>query len=299
MVPMNSYLRKPEWLKIALNTTENTSVIRKELRDKGLHTVCEEARCPNLHECWSHHRTATFMILGDTCTRSCRFCAVKTGKPDAPDELESGKVAASIERLGIAHAVITMVTRDDLPDGGAFYLASTGRAIHARLPDTTVEYLSSDLMGNKDSIAILVESLPEILGHNVETVRRLSPKVRSRSDYDRSLDFLYKAKSLNEAQLVKSSIMLGLGEEEEEVLDTLRDIRQTGCDMVNIGQYLQATRHHLPVARYWHPNEFHRLKEEAISMGFSHVESGPLVRSSYHAGTQLNALSQRKGGFHG
>ena len=291
---MSTYLRKPDWLKIKLDTTDDTAAVRRDLREKGLHTVCEEARCPNLHECWSHHRTATFMILGDTCTRRCRFCAVKTGKPDAPDELEPGRVAASIEKLGIKHAVITMVDRDDLPDLGAKYLAATGRAIRARSSDITVEYLSSDMMGRRESIAELVESAPDILGHNVETVRRLNPVVRSRSDYDRSIGFLETARALSSTLLLKSSIMVGLGEEMEEVLETLEDLRRVGCNLVNIGQYLQPTRRHAPVQRYWKPAEFVDVMRKAQSMGFEHVEAGPMVRSSYNAGEQLKSLLERR-----
>ncbi len=291
---MAGILRKPHWLKIKLDTTTDTAAVRRDLREKGLNTVCEEARCPNLHECWSHYRTATFMILGDTCTRRCRFCAVKTGKPDAPDELEPGRVAASVEKLGIRHAVITMVDRDDLADGGAKYLAATGRAIKAGNPEITVEYLSSDMMGMRDSIAELVDSGPEILGHNVETIRRLNPVIRSRSDYDRSLGFLETARTLNGTLLLKSSIMLGLGEEKAEVLETLSDLRDAGCNLVNIGQYLQPTRQHIPVKRYWRPDEFVELMKEARAMGFDHVEAGPLVRSSYHAGSQLKELLERR-----
>ena len=293
---MSAYIRKPEWLRIKLDTTSDTSAVRRDLREKGLHTVCEEARCPNLHECWSHHRTATFMILGDTCTRRCRFCAVKTGKPDAPDELEPGRVAASVETLGIEHAVITMVDRDDLPDGGAKYLAATGRAIAARLPKVTIEYLSSDMMGLESSIAVLVDSRPDILGHNVETIRRLNPVIRSRSDYDRSLGFLATAGELDPGMLLKSSIMLGLGEEMDEVMATLRDLRSVGCSLVNIGQYLQPTRRHIPVKRYWRPAEFVELMRAAQNLGFEHVEAGPLVRSSYHAGSQLKELLEKRKG---
>ncbi|OQX29274.1 MAG: lipoyl synthase [Spirochaeta sp. LUC14_002_19_P3] len=289
-MPTPSLSRKPDWLRVKLATTPDTAFVRKSLRTKGLHTVCEEARCPNLHECWSFHRTASFMVLGTICTRHCRFCAVKTGKPAAPDELEPGRVAASVERLGIAHAVITMVNRDDLPDGGAGHLAATGRAIHARLPKTSVEYLSSDLMGKSEAIAVLVESKPEILGHNIETIRRLTPQVRSRSDYDRSLNFLRTAAALNSTLLLKSSLMLGLGEEEHEVLQTLAELRDTGCKLVNIGQYLQPTRRNLPVKRYWHPDEFASLREKALQLGFAHVYAGPLVRSSYHAGKQLQEI---------
>ncbi|MCG8452916.1 MAG: lipoyl synthase [Spirochaetales bacterium] len=291
---MGEYTRKPEWLRISLDTTKDTAAVRKDIREKGLHTVCEEARCPNLHECWSHHRTATFMILGDTCTRSCRFCAVKTGRPDAPDEQEAQRVAASIHDLGIAHAVITMVDRDDLADGGASYLAATGRAIREKNPTVTVEYLSSDMKGSHESVAVLVDSAPDILGHNIETVERLTPRIRSASHYGRSLDFLKTARQLNPQLLVKSSMMLGLGERREEVIQTLQDLRDSGCDLVNIGQYLQPTRRHVAVERYWTPEEFKSLQEEAMAMGFEHVESGPLVRSSYHAGGQLAALLARR-----
>ncbi len=291
---MPSYLRKPDWLKINLNTTHNTSAVRDNLRNKGLHTVCEEARCPNLHECWSQHRTATFLILGNICTRACRFCAVKAGTPSPVDNSEPERVAKSVESLSIAHAVITMVTRDDLPDGGAGHLAATGRAIRTRLPGTTVEYLSSDLKGNPKAIAILVESQPEILGHNVETVRRLTPIVRSRSDYDRTLNFLRVAHSMDKQLITKSSLMLGLGEEIDEVLQTLNDIYETGCRLVNIGQYLQPTKKSFPVKKYWHPDEFDALREKAMAMGFTQVLAGPFVRSSYHAGNlSQSVLSKR------
>jgi len=291
---MLDILRKPEWLKIKLDTTKDTAAVRRDLRENGLNTVCEEAKCPNLHECWSHYRTATFMILGDTCTRSCKFCAVKTGKPDAPDESEPERVASSIGKLGIRHAVITMVDRDDLNDGGAGMLAATGLAVKTANPGVTVEYLSSDMKGLKSSIAVLVKSAPEILGHNVETIRRLNPVIRSRSDYDRSLNFLRTAREMSETILLKSSIMLGLGEEKSEILDTLADLREAGCNLVNIGQYLQPTRKHLPVKRYWTPDEFKELRKEAMAMGFDYVESGPLVRSSYHAGVHLKKLLEKR-----
>ncbi len=291
---MSTYLRKPEWLRIKLDTNANTAEVRRNLRSKGLHTVCEEAACPNLHECWSRHRTATFIILGDTCTRSCRFCAVKTGRPAPPEEDEPQRVAESVQQLEIAHAVITMVNRDDLPDGGASYLAATGKAINALLPEVTVEYLSSDMLGREKDIAVLVESQPEILGHNLETVRRLSPSVRSRSNYDRSLNFLRIARRIDSSILLKSSIMLGLGETMDEILETLQDIRNTGCNLVNIGQYLQPSRQHLPVQKYWRPAEFVEIMRAAQKMGFEHVEAGPMVRSSYHAGGQLNSLLQER-----
>jgi len=289
-------LRKPAWLKINLNSTANTMEIRRDLRERNLHTVCEAARCPNLHECWSRHRTATFMILGNTCTRACRFCGVKTGKPEMPDSLEPTRVAASIEKLGIRHAVITMVNRDDLPDGGAEHLAATGRAIKNRDKDITVEYLSSDMMGIRDSIATLVDSAPEILGHNVETVRRLKSAVQRKGDYELSLNFLKTARSMNHEMLLKSSIMLGLGEVKEEIIQTLADLRQVGCNLLSIGQYLQPGPTQLPVKRYWQPAEFVELMKEAEAMGFEHVEAGPLVRSSYHSEGQLAKLLRNWGG---
>jgi len=280
-------LRKPEWLKIQLNTAENTGTIKRKLRVRNLNTVCKEARCPNLHECWSEFRTATFMILGSICTRSCRFCAVEGGKsPEALDEDEPRRVALTIKELGIEHAVITMVSRDDLEDGGANHLAATRMAIGAMNPAITVEYLSSDMNSRRESIATLVESAPDVIGHNLETVRRLTPLVRSNSNYDRSLDFLETAKEMAPNILIKSSIMLGLGEEKYEVLETMSDIKKTGCDALYIGQYLQPTRNrrHLPVMRYWDPDDFLKLKENALNMGFIYVEAGPMVRSSYHAG---------------
>ncbi len=287
---MSTYLHKPKWLRVSMDTNTNTADIRHSIRAQGLHTVCEEAGCPNLHECWSRHRTATFMILGDTCTRSCRFCAVQTGKPAPPDEQEPRKIAESIKQLGIRHAVITMVTRDDLPDSGASCLAATGRAINTLTPEVTVEYLASDMLGQKDNIAILTDSRPDILGHNLETTCRLTPSVRSRSSYERSLNFLKIARELDPALLTKSSIMLGLGETMDEIEETLADIRSTGCNLINIGQYLQPSRKHLPVQKYWTPEEFQEIQQTARAMGFEHVESGPLIRSSYHAGAQLKSL---------
>ena len=285
--------RKPEWLRISLETSESTLQVRRDLRERKLHTVCEEARCPNLHECWGKYKTATFMILGDTCTRRCRFCSVKTGVPIAPDKLEPMKVAASVEELGINHAVITMVDRDDLPDGGAAQLAQTGRFIRTRCPGVSIEYLSSDLMGREEDIKVLVDSSPDILGHNIETVKRITPFIRSRSEYSRSLLFLKTVKNLNPEMITKSSLMLGLGEEENEVIEALKDLFSVGCNMVNMGQYLQPTLSHAPVRRYWTPLEFESLKNRAIEMGFDAVEAGPLVRSSYHAGGQLEKLLQR------
>jgi len=278
--------RLPPWLKVHLNTTESYARVKNQVSSGDLHTVCQEARCPNLHECWGSHGTASFMILGDTCTRRCRFCAVGTGLPGAVDQLEPMRVAAAVLRMGLKHAHVTMVNRDDLPDGGAGAMAATVRAIRARVPACTVEVLTSDFMGSREAIAQVVQSRPDIVSHNVETVRRLTPLVRSRSSYERSLDYLRIARELDPDGIVKSSIMLGLGENREEVLETLDDLLRAGVDMVNIGQYLQPTRTNLPVQRYWTPAEFAALKEEALARGFLYCESGPLVRSSYHAGEQ-------------
>jgi lipoic acid synthetase len=284
--------RKPPWFKIRLTTSESYVAIRNMVQAEGLHTVCQEARCPNLHECWGRHGTASFMILGDTCTRRCRFCAVGTGLPGAVDMLEPMKVAASVLRMGLRHAHVTMVNRDDLPDGGAGAMAATVRAIHARAPGCTVEVLTSDFMGSRDSIAAVVESGAEIVSHNVETVRRLTPRVRSRSLYERSLGFLRTARELDPAGIVKSSIMLGLGEALPEILETMVDLRAAGVDILNIGQYLQPTRNNIPVQKYWTPEEFASLRDAAMEKGFLHCESGPMVRSSYHAAEQLDGFRE-------
>ena len=240
--------RKPEWLKIRLNTTDNYHFLKKLMRAETLHTVCEEARCPNLQECWGTLRTASFMILGDTCTRRCRFCAVNTGLPGEVDTLEPLRVAGAVEHMKLKHVHVTMVNRDDLPDGGASIMAATVRALRWRAPDCSVEVLTSDFMGSEDAIRAVVESGPDIISHNVETVRRLTPRVRSRSSYERSLEFLRVSRRLAPDMVTKSSIMLGLGETSEEVEETLTDLRSCGVDVVNIGQYLQPTRNHIPGA---------------------------------------------------
>jgi lipoyl synthase len=284
--------RKPEWLKIRLNTTDNYHFLKKLMRAEALHTVCEEARCPNLQECWGTLRTASFMILGDTCTRRCRFCAVNTGLPGAVDKLEPLRVAGAVEHMKLRHVHITMVNRDDLPDGGASVMAATVKAIRWKSPQCSIEVLTSDFMGSEDAIRAVVESAPDIISHNVETVRRLTPRVRSRSSYDRSLEFLRIARRLAPGMVTKSSIMLGLGETAEEVEDTLADLRRCDVDVVNIGQYLQPTRNHIPVRRYWTPQEFSRFKEIATEKGFLFCEAGPFVRSSYHADAQFHGFQQ-------
>ena len=285
--------RKPAWLKVQLNTTENYKYLKQLMRDERLNTVCEEARCPNIHECWGDHRTATFMILGDTCTRRCRFCSVKTGLPRVLDREEPQRVAESTAKMGLKHVVITMVNRDDLADGGAGIMAETVTSIRATSPGCTIEVLSSDLMGREESIRILAASKPDILSHNVETVRRLTPFIRSRSTYERSLEFLRLSKQIDPAAVTKSSIMLGLGETKEEVIEVMDDLLAVGVTMMNIGQYLQPSRNHIPVERYWEPAEFDELKGIAQSKGFDLCEAGPLVRSSYHAGEQYEAYRRR------
>ncbi len=278
---------------MSLLTNRDFNTIKKRVGERSLTTVCEEARCPNIHECWGEHRTATFMILGDTCTRRCRFCAVKTGIPGEVDLAEPLRVARTISEMGAAHAVITMVNRDDLDDGGAAVMAATVRKVHELSPECSVEVLSSDLMGDKKSLEIMMDAEPEIMSHNLETVRRLTPGVRSRSDYDRSLGFLRTVKEIDPQKLTKSSLMLGLGEEKHEVLQTMDDLRAVGVEIINLGQYLQPGRTNLPVVRYWEPEEFDELKSAALHLGFLHCESGPMVRSSYHAGDQYQLIRQR------
>jgi lipoic acid synthetase len=294
MATKEEHVRKPEWLKIKLNTNENYTGLKKMMREKNLHTVCEEARCPNIHECWAVRRTATFMILGEVCTRACRFCAVKTGLPTELDLEEPERVADSVQLMNLKHAVITVVARDDLKDGGASVLAETIRAIRRKNPFTTIEVLPSDMGGVEENLRIVMDARPDILNHNIETVRSLTPRVRARAKYERSLEFLRRAKEMQPDIPTKSSIMLGLGETKEEIIETMDDLRANNVDIMTLGQYLQPTKKHIKVQKYYHPNEFEELKEIALSKGFSHVEAGPLVRSSYHADEQVNAAAKQK-----
>ena len=282
-------LRKPEWLKIKLNTNEQYTGLKKMMREKKLHTVCEEARCPNIHECWAVRKTATFMILGSICTRACRFCAVQTGLPSELDWEEPERVAESVKQMNLKHVVITAVARDDLKDGGAKVFAETVKAVRRQNPFCSIEVLPSDLNGEYDSLKTLMDTRPDILNHNIETVKRLSQKVRARATYERSLEFLRRAKQMNSTIPTKSSIMIGLGETKEEIMETMDDLRINDVDIMTIGQYLQPTIRHLKVEKYWSPEEFEELKNIAISKGFSHCEAGPLVRSSYHADEQVRA----------
>jgi len=294
MAAKEEHVRKPEWLKIKLNTNENYIGLKKMMREKNLHTVCEEARCPNIHECWAVRRTATFMILGDVCTRACRFCAVKTGLPTELDWQEPERVADSVHLMNLKHVVVTAVARDDLKDGGAAVFAETVRAIRRKNPFTTIEVLPSDMGGVYENLKTLMDAKPDILNHNIETVRRLTPRVRARATYERSLEFLRRAKELQPDIPTKSSIMIGLGETKEEILEAMDDLRANHVDILTIGQYLQPTKKHLKVQKYYHPHEFMELKEIALSKGFSHCEAGPLVRSSYHADEQVNAAAKQK-----
>lgn len=283
--------RKPDWLKIKLTTGDNFKEIKNMMRGKTLHTVCEEAKCPNIHECWAN-RTATFMILGDICTRACRFCAVKTGLPTELDLQEPERVAEAAEQMGLKHAVVTSVARDDLADGGASIFAATITAIRKRNPMCTVEVLIPDFMGNEEALCTVLAAKPDILNHNMETVERLSDKVRARAKYRRSLELLQRSKQIAPQIPTKSSIMLGVGEEWDEILQTMDDLREVQCDIMTIGQYLQPSLNHLPVSKYYPPAQFAELKEIGMKRGFSHVESGPMVRSSYHAHEQVKSAQQ-------
>lgn len=277
---------RPDWLKIQLKTGPNYRDLKEIMRGKSLHTVCEEARCPNIFECWEH-RTATFMILGDICTRACRFCAVTSGKPTELDLREPNRVADAVVDMGLQHVVVTSVARDDLADGGASIFAATIQAIRARVPACGVEVLIPDFQGNWSALQTVLDASPDILNHNVETVRRLSDRVRSRAKYDRTLALLQTSKALRPDIRTKSSIMVGLGEEIDELLTTMDDLRQVGVDILTIGQYLQPTKDHLLVEKFYTPTEFLRLRGEGLQRGFAHVESAPLVRSSYHAHEQV------------
>ena len=273
-------ISKPKWLRVKLPTGEEYRKVRKLVDEHKLHTICESGSCPNMGECWGEG-TATFMILGNICTRSCGFCAVQTGRPDEVDEFEPGRVAQSVKLMGVKHAVITSVDRDDLKDGGANIWAQTVRAIRKQSPGTTLETLIPDFAGKWENLDIVTEVAPEIVSHNVETVRRLTKEVRIQAKYDRSLEVLFRIKKAG--MRTKSGVMLGLGESHEEVLETLEDLRSVGTDIVTLGQYLQPTPKHLPVAEFITPERFDEYRVKGLKMGFKYVESGPLVRSSYHA----------------
>ncbi len=282
---------KPEWLRVRAPVGENFHDLKRLARSLGLHTVCESAQCPNIGECW-HHRTATFMMLGNLCTRRCGFCAVPKGRPEAIDFEEPRRVAEAVAVLGLQHAVITSVNRDDDLVGGARAFAMVIVEIRRQAPDCRVEVLIPDFQGNQEAIRTVVDAQPEILNHNMETVPRLYRVARSGARYERSLELLRYSKELRPAGLTKSGVMVGLGEETRELLAVFRDLAAVGCDILTIGQYLRPSRDHLPMARLYTPHEFAELKTEALKMGFRYVESGPLVRSSYHAHEQAIAFSE-------
>jgi lipoic acid synthetase len=287
-------LKRPEWLKVRVPSEPRYFELKDLMRSQGLHTVCEEARCPNIGECWGHG-TATFMILGDVCTRACRYCAVTSGKPHTLDLGEPLRVAEAVKTMGLRHAVVTSVDRDDLFDGGASLFAATIHKIHELVPDCAVEVLTPDFQGKRDQVQLVMDAQPEIFNHNIETVRRVFARVRpGRSRYDVSLQVLAMAKEMDGDGLTKSGIMVGLGESKDEIVATMHDLRAAGVDIMTIGQYLQPTPRHVPIDRYYHPDEFAELREIGRSLGFSHVESGPLVRSSYHAHEQSDALRARR-----
>ncbi|MDG1261418.1 MAG: lipoyl synthase [Flavobacteriales bacterium] len=271
---------KPKWLRVKLPTGEEYKKVREIVSDHKLHTICESGNCPNMGECWGEG-TATFMILGNICTRSCGFCSVVTGRPDAVDPFEPARVANSVSLMSVKHAVITSVDRDDIPDGGSEIWAATVRAIRRKSPTTTLETLIPDFAGKWDNLERIIDVAPEIVSHNLETVRRLTKEVRIQAKYDRSLEVLRRLKQ--GGMKTKSGVMLGLGETEDEVLETMDDLRSVKVDILTLGQYLQPTPKHLPVQDFIHPDKFQEYKEIGLQKGFRYVESGPLVRSSYHA----------------
>ncbi len=277
-------IKKPKWLRVKLPTGENYKKVRSLVEEHKLHTICESGNCPNMGECWGAG-TATFMILGNICTRSCGFCAVNTGRPDTVDEFEPGKVAHSVKTMEVKHAVITSVDRDDLKDGGSAIWAQTVRAIRKQSPGTTMETLIPDFGGHWDNLQVIIDVAPEIVSHNLETVRRLTKEVRIQAKYDRSLEVLFRLKK--GGMKTKSGIMLGLGETHEEVIESMEDLRSVNVDVLTLGQYLQPTAKHLPIAEFVTPERFQEYKELGLEMGFRFVESGPLVRSSYHAEKHL------------
>jgi lipoic acid synthetase len=280
--------RKPSWLKVQAPGGRNYVRVQGLLRDLKLHTVCEEAHCPNVGECWEHG-AATFMILGDVCTRNCPYCAVAHGRPPVYDAEEPGRVAAAIAELGLRHAVITSVDRDDLPDFGAYIFAETIRQVHARVPGCSVEVLVPDFQGSESSIRTVLDALPEIYNHNTETVPRLYKRARPGGRYERVIRIFALAKTIAPSVPTKTGIILGLGETVDEVVAVMRDLREVDVDILTLGQYLRPSADHLPIDRYYRPEEFRELREIGLSLGFRHVEAGPLVRSSYHAWEQVQA----------
>jgi lipoic acid synthetase len=275
--------KRPEWLKVRIPGGENYMEVRRILRSHRLNTICEDALCPNVAECWGKHRTATFMILGDICTRACAFCAVHSGRPTEYDLLEPGRVAAAIADLKLKHAVITSVDRDDLADGGASIFAETVRQIRKLDAAVKIELLTPDFQGSLDSVRVIIDARPDIFSHNIETVSRLYPSIRFKSDYTTSFGLLKSAKAMDPGIFIKTGIMIGLGEEKDEILELLRHAAEAGVDILTIGQYLRPSLKHAEIKKYYHPDEFSDLGEIGKSLGIRWVFSGPLVRSSYHA----------------
>jgi lipoyl synthase len=284
--------RRPEWLKVKASFGPNYTELKGIMRAQSLHTVCEEAGCPNIFECWED-REATFLILGDRCTRRCGFCDVMTAKPLGLDEEEPERVAGAVKAMGLRYVVITGVARDDLTDGGARIWAETIRAVRREVPGCGVEVLPPDFKGHRDTIATVIEAEPDVFAHNLETVRRLHRRIRPGFDYERTLETLRAAKELRPGQITKSNLILGMGERPEEVVEAFDDLRSVGVDLMTLGQYLQPTKFHLPVDRWVTPEEFAEHARVGQEMGFAHVEAGPLVRSSYHAGKQLRKAEAR------
>ena len=282
--------RKPAWLKVKAPGGPNYIALKQMMRDLQLHTVCEEAHCPNIGECWEH-KAATFMILGDVCTRNCAYCAVAHGTPAPLDLDEPVRLADAVARMDLRHVVITSVDRDDLPNGGAEIFAACIAEIRRRLPDTSIEVLIPDFKGREAALRLVVDAQPDILNHNLETIDRLYRIARPGGRYARALELLRRAKEMNPDALTKSGIICGLGEEWDELLVAMRDLRSQGVDIITLGQYLRPSEQHLPIARWYAPDEFAELKRLGLAMGFRHVESGPLVRSSYHAWEQVAAAT--------
>lgn len=290
--PANGLRRRPEWLKVRAPSGETYHELKRLMRSKTLHTICEEANCPNMAECWGNG-TATFLILGDTCTRSCGFCDVKTGMPNPLDWAEPLRVAKAVQQMELQHVVVTSVNRDERPDGGAPIIALTIRAVRNLRPECSIEVLIPDFKGNQAALEIVMREDPDILNHNVETVRRLFKHVQPQDNYEWAMATLRGAKAINPEAVTKSGIMLGLGETKDEVLEAMRDLREQDVDILTLGQYLQPSKKHLPIERYWTPEEFAEFRKLGYEMGFKWVESGPLVRSSFRAEFQARALSKR------
>ena len=287
---MNTERRFPHWLKVKMPSGQNYNDLRHKMRESSLHTVCEEARCPNIGECWER-KTATFMILGDTCTRACTYCAVNTGTPNGLDLEEPIRLAQTVESMLLNYVVITSVNRDDLLDGGAFIFSQCIKQIKKKLPGCKVEVLTPDFEGNFESLATVVNAGPQTFNHNIETVRRIFPRVRAKGNYDLSLKVLSSVKQISGSMVTKSGIMVGLGETMDEITQTMKDLRDSDVDLLTVGQYLRPSEKHAPISKWYTPDEFKNIEVSGLELGFKHVASGPLVRSSYHADEQHEAAS--------